>query len=357
MKIQEITQEIREKSLKKIKHHSPQELAASWTQVDLMYSGRGQSVFMILPTTGCSWALSESGGCTMCSYIADSSLEPVPSSTIIDIFSDSLKRFEFNEQTAVKIFTSGSFLNPEELPVDARTTILKTLNNIENVTEIVVESRPEYVTQEVMEECCSLIPEKLFEVSMGLETSSDYTRKFKINKGFTSQDFEKAVDVIKGLKKQYNVKSKAYILVKPILTSEKQAIEEAIDSAVYAEKVGVDRVSFCPSTIHKGTVMEELWRKGSYQPPRIWSVIEIINTVRNQVKIPSVMDTSGFGSRRGPYNCKNCNSKLKRAIMDSNLDQSLIEGFECDCKKEWVAETEFSELNRSASRIQYNVIE
>ncbi|MCK9152632.1 TIGR01210 family radical SAM protein, partial [Methanobacterium alcaliphilum] len=102
-----------------------------------------------------------------------------------------------------------------------------------------------------------------------------------------------------------------------------------------------------PSTIHKGTVMEELWRKGSYQPPRIWSVVEIINTVRKTVKIPAVMDTSGFGSRRGPYNCKNCNSKLKRAIMDSNLDQSLIEGFECDCKKEWVAETEFSELNRS----------
>ncbi|MCK9152626.1 archaeosine biosynthesis radical SAM protein RaSEA, partial [Methanobacterium alcaliphilum] len=263
MKIQELNKEIREKSLKKIKHQTSQELAASWTQFDLMYSGKGQSIFMILPTTGCSWALADSGGCTMCSYIADSSLEPVPASTIIEIFNELLAKYQFDEATAAKIFTSGSFLNPSELPVEARTAILKTLNNMESITEIVVESRPEYVTQEVMEECCSIIPDKLFEVSMGLETSNDYTREFKINKGFTTEDFEKAVNVIKDLKKEYNTKSKAYILVKPILTSEKQAITEAIDSAKYAEEVGVDRVSFCPSTIHKGTVMEELWRKGS----------------------------------------------------------------------------------------------
>ena len=99
--------------------------------------------------------------------------------------------------------------------------------------------------------------------------------------------------------------------------------------------------------------MEELWRRGSYQPPRIWSVIEIINQTRQSVQIPALMDTSGFGTRRGPYNCKNCNSKLKKLIIDSNLNQSLIENIDCDCKKEWIAETEFSELNRSASRIQY----
>ena len=50
--------------------------------------------------------------------------------------------------------------------------------------------------------------------------------------------------------------AKAYLFVKPILTSEKDAIKEAVESARYAEGVGASRVSFCPATIHKGTLME-----------------------------------------------------------------------------------------------------
>ncbi len=57
---------------------------------------------------------------------------------------------------------------------------------------------------------------------------------------------------------------------------------------------------------HFPKVIERLWRRGSYEPPWIWSTIEIINNVRKNVKIPALLDTSGFGSRRGPYNCKKC---------------------------------------------------
>ncbi|MBV1768426.1 MAG: TIGR01210 family radical SAM protein, partial [Methanobacterium sp.] len=234
-----------------------------------------------------------------------------------------------------------------------RKEILKTLGEIENIVEVVVESRPEYVNRDVIQECCSYIPDKIFEISMGLESSSDHTREFKINKGFSKKDFERAVEIIKDLKVEFKVKSKAYILVKPILTSEKQAIQEAIDSAIYAENAGIDRISFCPATIHKGTLIEELWRKGSYQPPWIWSVVKIINQVREEVQVPAIMDTSGFGSRRGPYNCKKCNSKLKQMIIDSNLDQILVKELECECKNQWQVESSFCDIGRSTTRIRY----
>ena len=73
-----------------------------------------------------------------------------------------------------------------------------------------------------------------------------------------------------------DVRAKAYLFVKPILTSEKDAIEEAVESAEYAETVGVSRISFCPATIHKDTLMELLWKGGSYQPPWIWSIMDIV---------------------------------------------------------------------------------
>jgi archaeosine synthase beta-subunit len=351
MEIQEVMKEIREEALEKMEKKSPQELAASWSGEDILYSGRGNAIFVVLPTPGCAWAVSGSGGCTMCSYIADSPLEKVDPKLLVDIFKKSMERHDTIEKTAVKIFVSGSFLNPDEIPKKSRDEILNFLKNEKNVEEVVVESRPEFITEEVLKECCEALGDKIFEIGIGLETSNDCTREEKINKGFSKEDFEKAVETIKTSKLTCDVRAKAYLFVKPILTSEKDAIEEAVESALYAESVGASRISFCPATIHKDTMMELLWRGGSYQPPWIWSVMEIIRRVRGSLEIPIIMDTAGFGSRRGPYNCKKCNSRLKSAIIESNLEQSIPEDFECECKNNWKAEVKFGDKTRSTTNI------
>ncbi|HOI40996.1 MAG TPA: archaeosine biosynthesis radical SAM protein RaSEA [Methanobacterium sp.] len=350
--------EIRRKALKRVDNRPPHELAASWSGDDLMYSGPGRSIFIVLPTPGCAWALAGSGGCSMCSYIADSPLEEVSSDALVDIFKREFQRqiqkCEITGPTAIKIFVSGSFLNEEEIPVEARRAIFKIINEYDDVEEVVVESRPEYINEEVLKDCCQLIPNKIFEVAMGLESANDDIRLHRINKGFTTEDFQKSMNIIKKLKTDFNVRAKVYLLVKPVLTSESEAIEDAVISAEYAEGVGVDRIAYCPSTIHKGTLMEVLWRRGSYQPPWIWSAIEIMRRVRNLVKIPVIMDTAGFGTRRGPFNCKKCNSKLKDAIIKSNIKQTIPEEFECECKVKWEADVEFSDVTRSTTNILKN---
>ncbi len=353
--LDKILPEIREKALKKIDKKPPGQLAASWSGDDLLYSGPGRTIFIVLPTPGCAWALAGSGGCSMCSYIADSPLQEVSSEELVEIFKTQMERQiqkqEIKGPTAIKIFVSGSFLNKEEIPEEAQKEIFKIINQYEDVEEVVVESRPEYVNEEVLRDCCSLIPNKIFEVAMGLESADDNLRLMRINKGFTRKDFERAMSVINDLKTNFKVSGKVYLLVKPVLTSESEAIEDAVKSAQYAEKVGVSRVSFCPSTIHKGTLMEILWRRGSYQPPWIWSTLEIIRQVRSSVEIPVIMDTAGFGTRRGPYNCKKCNSKLKDAIIKSNINQTIPEEFDCDCKDKWLADVKYSAETRSTTNL------
>ena len=321
MEIENLCKDIRNRAFERKDPKTPEQVGASWYNDDLTYDGVSKTLFIILPTPGCAWALGDSGGCSMCSYVSDCTLEPIDSDTIISIFNNHLSRYdiESEDKIAVKLFASGSFLNPYELPKDARDEILTTLANMDNVAEIIVESRPEYVKEEYLDEIFDIIGDRLFEISIGLETSNDYTRLNKINKGFTLKDFEDAVKTMQDLRdeKGYNLKSKAYIFVKPILVSESEAIAEAIETARHCESIGVDRLSFCPATIHGGTVIERFWRKGAYQPPWIWSCIEIINTVRNEIDIPALLDTSGFGSRRGPYNCKKCNKDLKHKIIDS----------------------------------------
>ena len=356
MEIENLCKKIRKKAFERKEPKTPEQVGASWYNDDLTYDGVAKTLFIILPTPGCAWALGDSGGCTMCSYVTDCTLEPIDTPTILKIFNDHLSRYPIAEEDkiSVKLFASGSFLNPYELPRDARDEILTTLANMDNVSEIIVESRPEYVKEEYLDEIFEIIGNKLFEVSIGLETYNDYTRLKKINKGFTSKDFENAVTTMQKLRKTkgYNLKSKAYIFVKPILISEKRAIDEAIETANWCSLIGVDRLSFCPATIHSGTVIERFWRNGVYQPPWIWSCIEIINTVRQTLDIPALLDTSGFGSRRGPYNCKKCNKDLKHMIIRHNLTQGIIE-YDCECKNEWFGEINNSDMNKSTTKIKH----
>ncbi|WP_406533716.1 TIGR01210 family radical SAM protein, partial [Methanobrevibacter sp.] len=239
MEIENLCKEIRQRAFERKDPKTPEQVGASWYNDDLTYDGVAKTLFIILPTPGCAWALGDSGGCTMCSYVSDCTLEPIDTETILKIFHSHLSRHPIAEEDkiSVKLFASGSFLNPYELPKDARNEILKTLIDLGNVTEIIVESRPEYVKEEYLDEIHEIIGDTLFEVSIGLETCDDYTRLKKINKGFTCQDFENAVKLIQKLKdnKGYNLKSKAYIFVKPILVSETQAISEAIETARYCD--------------------------------------------------------------------------------------------------------------------------
>lgn len=364
MEIQKLNKEIRNNYIGRMKIRSPEKLSTSWYQDDLLYSGVGKSLFVIVPTPGCSWALGDTGGCTMCSYISDCTLGPIDDTVIIKLFKKELNKHIENikadgesKPIAIKIFVSGSFLNPLEISKEVRYEILDTIAKIDEIKEVVVESRPEYVNKEVLENSFSIIGNRLLEISIGLESQDDFIREKKINKGFSKEDFKNAVNILDKIDKDpnnnYSAKSKAYIFVKPILTSEKESIDEAIKTAYYAESVGTNRVSFCPATIHKGTIIEQFWRKGSYQPPWIWSVIKIINESRKNLKIPSFMDTSGFGSRRGPYNCKKCNKYLKNAIIHSNIQQNIIEDYECICKNEWLAEINSSNFNKSKTKIKH----
>ena len=191
MEIQNLMQEIREDALDKMEKRSPEELSASWSGEDLLYSGRGKAVFVVLPTSGCAWAVSGAGGCTMCSYVADSPLEKVDTNLLVDIFKKSIQKHDITEKTAVKIFVSGSFLNPDEIPKSARDEILNTIKDQEYVEEVVVESRPEFITQKVLKECCEALGEKIFEIGIGLETSNNYTGKKRSTKVFQGKILKK----------------------------------------------------------------------------------------------------------------------------------------------------------------------
>ena len=184
----------------------------AWTALDLLGGAVVPSLTVVLTTKGCSWARSD--GCTMCGYIADSN----PDAQASDI------QTQFNEVFArygkafkiIKLFTSGSFLDEAELPIDVRNHILSELRG---TPKVIIESRPEFVTSEICEDIAR--QNEHIEVAIGLETSNDRIRNNHINKGFAFRDFVKASEASRA--NGFTVK--AYLLLKPPYLTEMQALE------------------------------------------------------------------------------------------------------------------------------------
>ena len=117
-----------------------------WRSQDLQDGQTAESLTMILRTVGCRW-----NRCTMCGYASEGA--PASAEDLIAQFECAMERSS-PEVSVVKIYTSGSFLDPAEMPVEARDEILKRLEAL-GIKKLVIETRPEYVTPQTVEICLS----------------------------------------------------------------------------------------------------------------------------------------------------------------------------------------------------------
>ena len=288
----------------------------SWFTQEVVNDHVVTALNVVIPTRGCSW-----NKCYMCSYSLDSKEKE-----FIKQFEE-LMRKDFEK---IKIFTSGSFLDKKELPESTRTKML-TLVRKKGVQEVTIETRPEFAAEALSVQ--GHLEGITLEVALGLESVTDRVLKYCINKGFTYQDFVKAVEILY----LYNTKVKVYLLIKPPFLTEYEAVEDAVHSAETIAEM-VDVISFNPVAVHKKTVVEYLWRTGQYTPPWIWSVIEVLN--RTHHLSPHILcHPVALGKYRGIRNCRKCNTTLARKIQEYSLKNEKI-SHDCECKEQWEKEME-----------------
>jgi radical SAM enzyme (TIGR01210 family) len=311
--------ELRKKGLEKFKGKTS---AVSWREEDFI-DGPVKAGVVILPTIGCRWG--RKAGCIMCGYVYDAARK-IDQEQIVDEFEKAVEKLGDIEY--LKIFTSGSFLDTQELSAGSIRKIISLVPG--SVKRLQIESRPEFVKEKVLREIKKSLEGEL-EIGIGLESANDRVRK-AINKGFSFSNFEKAVAVCK----KNDVLVKAYLLLKAPFLTEKEAIEDAKDSIIKAQGAGADRMSINPMNIQRGTIVEKLWRSGDYRPPWLWSVVDVLLWASEHVDIPVLSHPTAAGKRRGTHNCGKCDNDIYRGIMkySTSQDAKSLE-FDCDCKNLW----------------------
>jgi radical SAM enzyme (TIGR01210 family) len=317
----------------KDEHYDPHEPTRVWIDEDRTPGGVYDSLTIILNTGGCRWA--RAGGCTMCGYVAES-VEggSVAHEALMDQIRVCLdhERAETDDPCGlVKIYTSGSFLDEREVGPQTRAAIAETFADRER---IVVESLPDFVAAEKIADFTDR--GLATDVAIGLETASDRIRRDCVNKYFGFEEYvrasERASDAGAGIK--------AYLLMKPPFLTEREAIVDMKSSvrqcAEYAHTVSMN-----PCNVQRYTMVDELYFRGGYRPPWLWSVAEVLESTADADAIV-VSDPVGHGSDRGPHNCGDCDDRVNRAIKDFALrqDSAVFDEIACECERTWEAVVE-----------------
>lgn len=331
----------RKKSLNVRKKRESSNVIASWIESDYLLNGSGEALVIILNSKGCQWGLGLFGGCSMCGY-SNETTEDINATDLVNQTKKAFEIFSKKNFQAIKIFNSGSFLDEEEIPIEAQEKIFKMINDFDNVTEIIIESRPEFVTKKSLNRLTNISEKnKQIEIGVGLESSNDFIRINHINKGFLFSDYLKAVKI--ALKEQVRVKS--YLLLKPPFLTEKEAIKDTHQSIIDAIKAGSKSISINPVNIQTGTLVHDLWRNGLYRSPWFWSVRKVIKDTwktinangMNHLVDRILCDPSGTGTYRSVHNCYKCNKQFIKSLKDYSINQNLtsLDSVTCNCYELW----------------------
>jgi hypothetical protein len=287
-----------------------------------------------LMSNGCEWALKSAHGCLMCGHLAKQTRREIAISVddYLKQFEEEFELIDFQKYPILNLYNNGSFINDSEIPTEARRGMLKKINQNPYIKMLVIESRPEFVTEEKIREIKELIPDKHVEIGVGLEIKDDFYRGICINKGFSLHRFDIAAELIT---KYLNLRT--YVLLKPLFLNEKESIDNAIETVEYSFESGASTVSLEASTIQEYTLMSYFYKHGLYTTPWLWSIVEIVKRVKTPGKLIIGLFKFFPSPSAVPNNCELCNDKVMNAIIQYNrtLDRSVFDGLDCECKSEW----------------------
>ena len=293
---------------------------------------------VILRSKGCAWWWKS--GCTFCGYFND----------VRDDVSaeDMFSQWEFAKKSTnnfegcqmIKVYTSGTFFEDRENPPEWQEAVLK--ETADMGLHLVVEAQAQMCTPEKIEWVAARHPGCT--VAIGLEAYDDSVLRFHVNKGFTTKQWHRAVEMLR----ENDLRVKTYLLFKPPFMSEGDALIHTTSWLIDVAPLS-DEVSVNPMNIQKNTVVDRLFRNKEYRTPWLWSLVEMIKRAHEHLVDSScriIVHPTAGGKIRGAHNCGSCDSEVVAAIERYSVsgDTHEFNHLECSCEAHWRAELE-NDLN------------
>jgi len=297
---------------------------------------------VILSAPGCAYART-AGGCTNCGFPQSFSTgSAVTTEEYCAQVEAALKRIPPATRMPVEVdlFNSGSYFNPDEVPEGAQPAMLALAAAHPQVASLLVETRPEYATHSRLKYALTACRGKPLEVGIGLESANPEVLERRIHKGYTWDHFAAAA----GRVAEAGARLLVYVLLKPINTEEREAIEDSVLTAQKAFALGRDldlptRVALEPCFGAPQTPLYHAFLQGRYRPPWLWSVIEVISRIAPLGTVSVGLSDEGMNTRQSAYNCERCTQRVRDALAAFNRtqDRCVLDCPSCECRELWLA--------------------
>ena len=303
-------------------------------------------VMIVLRSNGCQH-YKTNGGCSMCAHLNGAPLmEKITHQNYVEQWNSVLdgsfievsnSSFNLNDYPVVCVYNLGSLLNPEEISVETVKYIFETLNAYKGVKKVIIESRAEYVTDDILEAIRSVY-DGVVEVGIGVESTDFYIRELCHHKAILDTKIIK--EAVENLHK-YGMKALAYVNFKPVFLTESEAIKDAITTSVDCFKAfGFDAVSIEPTSLQENSLANYMYDLGLYRVPWLWSLRDIIHGIyeandsnKLDIRLGGYFDEevlsgsqgTGFAERNEIFphmtssNCSYCTNEFVNAIKQFNM--------------------------------------
>jgi radical SAM enzyme (TIGR01210 family) len=292
---------------------------------------------VVLRTRGCFWA--KKAGCLMCGYRNDTS-DDVTDEHVLAQVERALA--EYNEEEFVKIYTSGSFLDTNEIGAETQKKIIQMFG--QRCEHVLVETRAEFAHRAL--ELKSLVQN--LEIALGLESANNIVLEKCVRKGIRVENY---LDAARHLR-THGIRVRLYLLLKPPFLTEQEAMNDTLTSIIQVADF-CDTISINPVNVQRGTYVEHMFIHEEYRPPWFWSLFEVIKSAKSQgISVPVISHPSGSGKSRGIHNCKKCDDKCINALRDYNLSQNVEPlQVDCKCRDVWLAQLQLENALRYSPHI------
>lgn len=232
---------------------------------------------VILMSGGCSVPT-----CTMCPFTNENNHASGVSVSLMDQVEQVVARQPGERSYEVlALYNDGSFFAQREVPSDVQVRIAEAVAAAPGVRRLVVESLPQFVTERSIAPFVEALGDVELEIGIGLQSSNDLVRETLVNTSFTRKVFERSLDVMRF----HNVSPKVYVMIKPPFLTEGEAIVDALDTIRYLSDKGIRGVTLCPTRVSRNTVAWLLWERGLYEPPNLWTVVDVVRSAHEQADV------------------------------------------------------------------------
>nr|MBP3258705.1 hypothetical protein [Bacilli bacterium] len=249
-------------------------------------------VMVVLRANGCEH-YKTNGGCSMCAHYNGTSINNIVTDrnykkqwdSVLDGTGIEKKDYNFNIDNfpVVCIYNLGSFLNVNEISLEAAKYIFSKLNEHAGVKKAIIESRAEYINDETINNIKSVYSNTI-EVGIGVESTNNKIRELCHHKGLDDLKIIKtAVEILH----KYNCKALAYINLKPVFLTEQEAIDDAIQTCLDCIEMGFDAISIEPTSLQEHSLANYMYEIGEYRVPWLWSIRDILNEVYKKTGLQS----------------------------------------------------------------------